>query len=202
MAKKDKGDKHAAKGVAQDTNQLDWQNFNFLENLLLFCALKKRSVDKESGVHFRISSKAKQEAICLLFEIDRKRDPLIPFEEGPRPDFVVFYASGDTYLCTIVEMKGKDEKKLEHGIDQIIHVRDKLKEQLQHYFPKLLPKIKFQGILLTPTGSSVPDEKIKKIRQQQDFIIVVLQWDHKAELFNYISKKNAWDERYKHEKLP
>jgi hypothetical protein len=159
-------------------------------------------VDKESGVHFRISSKAKEEAICLLFEIDRKRDPLIPFEEGPRPDFVVFYASGDTYLCTIVEMKGKDKKKLEHGIDQIIHVRDKLKEQLQHYFPKLLPKIKFQGILLTPTGSSVPNEKIEKIRQQQNFIIVVLQWDHKAELFNYISKKNAWDERYKHEKLP
>lgn len=202
MAKKEPSDRHLAKGVTQDTNRLDWQNLNFLENLLLFCALKKRSVKKESGVHFRISSIAKEKAICLLFEIDRKQDPLIPFVEGPRPDFVVFYATRDTYLCTIVEMKGKDEKKLGHGLDQIIQFRDKLKEQLEHYFPKLLPKMKFQGILLTPTGSSVPDEKIHNIKQQQGFIIVVLQYDHQAELFSYISKQNAWDEKYKHEKLP
>jgi hypothetical protein len=48
-------------------DKLDWQNFNFLENLLVFCTVPGRSVPKESGVHFRITLDSQNKSLCILF---------------------------------------------------------------------------------------------------------------------------------------
>jgi hypothetical protein len=71
------GKKNLLKIAETKKDQLNWQTFHFLENLLVFCAMPTRRVPKESGVCFQISSKAKDEAICILFKIDRKTDPLV-----------------------------------------------------------------------------------------------------------------------------
>jgi len=109
--------KNLLKNAEQKKNQLNWQLFNFLENLLVFCAMPTRRVPKESGVCFQINSKAKDEAICILFETDRKKDHLVkeptPQLHSPKkPDYVVLYAKGNICIITIIEMKGKEKKKL------------------------------------------------------------------------------------------
>ncbi len=82
--------------LRQKWNRLDWHTFNFLENLLIFCAMPERRVPKESGVHFSISSTSADQALSLLFQIDRKDDPLI--EAGSvRPDYMALYVKGGSY---------------------------------------------------------------------------------------------------------
>lgn len=176
-------------------NKLDWHNFDLLENLLIFCAMKERNVPEESGVHFRISN-PKKDSVCILFQIDRKSDPLIKDKNTPRPDYLVFYKDRNRCLCTIVEMKGRGEKELGHGVDQITSFRDRLRQELKTHLPDL--KIRFQGILLTPPNSQIPLKKIDK-EFKSGFVILALQWHHKAELFPYVSKENGISERYRHD---
>lgn len=177
-------------------DKLDWMSFNLIENLLVFCVMKERSVPKESGVHFRITVEVGKAAVCILFQIDRRSDPLIK-GSGPRPDYMVLYAEKGTCICTIIEMKGTQEKNLEHGIDQIKNLRDGLREEFKkHICTKL--KVKFQGILLTPFNSQVPAMKLAK-EAAAGLVILPLQYHHKAELYGYISKENNIRERYKHE---
>jgi hypothetical protein len=174
-----------------------FSDFNFLEKLLVFCTMKEKSVPKESGVHFRIASK--KDVLCILFEIDSKSELLKIGETFPRPDYMVFYFSKNTCLCTIIEMKGKSGKRLEHGIEQIKWLRDKLKTEIQSHLPSYF-KIKFQGVLLTPYNSQVPLKEIQK-EKANGLVILPLQYDHKAELFPYVSKENKLTEKYNHENL-
>jgi len=182
-----------------EKERLDWQNFNLLENLLIFCPLQERSVPKESGVHFRIGSKDQGDSVCVLFGIDRKNDPLITERGTVRPDYMAFYASRDICLCTIVEMKGKSGKDLVHGIEQIKTFVEILKEQIRNHLPYF--NIKFQGILLTPPNSQIPLKLIER-ENERGFVILALQYHHKAELFPYVSKANKVSERYRHQDMP
>jgi hypothetical protein len=187
----------ARKNNPKASNRDKFSDFNFLEKLLVFCAMKEKSVPKENGVHFRVASK--KDALCILFEIDSKSELLKIGKNFPRPDYLVFYFSKNTCLCTIIEMKGKSEKRLEHGIEQIKWLRDKLKTEIQSHLPSYF-KIKFQGILLTPYNSQVPLKDIQK-EKSNGLVILPLQYDHKAELFPFISKENKLTEGYKHENL-
>ncbi len=63
--------KNSPAEILQDKkDKLDWQNFNFLENMLVFCAVPGRSVPKESGVHFRITFRF-SERIYMYFISNR-----------------------------------------------------------------------------------------------------------------------------------
>lgn len=196
MAKKSKKKANLLSG---EKRNLDWHTFNVLENLLVFCALKERRVPKESGVHFRIGSKGRDGSICILFEIDRKNDPLIRATHTARPDYMVFYVNRGLCICTIVEMKGKGGKDLVHGIKQIKSFVDILKREMRDHLPYF--SMRFQGILLTPPNSQTPLKMIER-EKNNGFVILALQYHHKAELFPYISKENKVSERYKHEELP
>jgi hypothetical protein len=184
----------AKKNKSKASSKDKFSDFNFLEKLLVFCALKEKSVPKESGVHFRIASK--KDTLCVLFEIDSKSELLKIPANSPRPDYMAFYFSKKTCLCTIIEMKGKSEKRLEHGIEQIKWLRDKLKTEITNHLPSYF-KIKFQGILLTPYNSQIPLKEIQK-EKANGLIILPLQYDHKAELFPYVSKENNLTEKYNH----
>ena len=73
-------------------NKLNWNIFNLLENLLIFCAVPSRRAPKESGVSFYITN-PQDDAICLLFQIDRddKRDPLIRGKTIKSPDYLSLF---------------------------------------------------------------------------------------------------------------
>lgn len=176
-------------------NRLDWHKFNFLENLLIFCAVPERRVPKESGVHFSISSTSADQAITLLFEIDRKKDPLILGQGIVRPDYMALYVKRDTCICTIIEMKGKDEGKLKHGIEQIRELKRRLVREIRDCLP-LRWKVAFQGLLLTPPNTQIPFKQLIKVKKE--IHILPLSYLYKFELFPYISKINEATERYKH----
>jgi len=184
-------------------NKLDWNSFNFLENLLIFCTEPTRSVPKESGVYFHISSKAKDGAICIIFKIDRgNNDPLVKeksaqLTEPIKPDYMVLYVEENTCIITIIEMKGKDEKNLRHGIEQIKRLRDILNREIKKHLPNKF-KFTIQGILLAPSNAQIPLTEIVK----QNFHIFPIRCSQKAELFHYVSKVNKNDEKYKNSKLP
>jgi hypothetical protein len=57
-----------SKILQEKQDKLDWNNFNFLENLLVFCARQKREAPKESGVHFRITLDSRQDSIVFPFQ--------------------------------------------------------------------------------------------------------------------------------------
>ena len=81
------------------------------------------SVPAESGVKFSISRQRGEPGIYLLIHIDNQRFPV--FEaDVPRPDYLALYFHGSGCLCTIIEMKSKDNKKLEHGLEQIKSLAD------------------------------------------------------------------------------
>ena len=186
-------------------DKLNWQNFNFLENMLVFATMRTmpgRNAPPESGIHFRITLDAQNKAICILFKIDRdhqKNDPLIREQTVRRPDYMSRYIDSKSCICTIIEMKGTSSEELKRGIDQIVKLRDILKTEISDHLPTKL-KIKFQGILLTPFNSRVPKKEIAE-EALKGFIILPIQYKNKAELYPYVSKLNEWRDKYNHQEV-
>lgn len=180
-------------------DKLDWQNFNFLENLLVFCTVPGRSVPKESGVHFKITLDSQNKSLCILFEIDRRNDPLIKNQALKRPDYMSLYIDSNSCICTIIEMKGKNHNSLENGIEQILQLKEILQNEISDHLPTKF-KIKCQGILLTPYNSQIPFKKIAELAAK-GFIILQIQYKNKAELYPYVSKLNELTDKYNHQKI-
>lgn len=188
--------------AALDTkkDKLNWNLFGFLENLLIFCATTTRSVPEESGVHFQISPSIKTDGICLLFKIDRAGDPLMG-RESIKPDYMALHITASSCICTIIEMKGREEKATEHGIDQIKALRDQLHREFARHLPgAFCSHVKYQGILLTPYNASVPNKRILQ-EARAGLPIVQLQYNNKAELYPYVRTVNQLSSRYRHAPL-
>ena len=188
-------------------DKLNWQNFNFLENMLVFSTMRTmpgRNAPPESGVHFRITLDSQNKAICILFKIDRdhqKNDPLIRDKKVRRPDYMSLYIDSKSCICTIIEMKGISNDEVKHGIDQILQLKEILQFEIFNHLPTKLG-VKYQGILLTPPNANIPIEKIKRVNSNSpDFKIVSLKCDQKSELYPYVSKSNDFKDRYKHQKI-
>ncbi len=169
-------------------DSLDWGRFNFLENLLVFCTNKEWEVEPESGVRFRVNVPNDRNCLCLIFKIDRPgREALVREESTPRPDYLVVYIGEGRCICTIIEMKGKSDKNVEHGVDQITTFHQILKEQFTENFPtKFKPEI--QGILLVQRGAQPPLPKIAAAARS-GVRILVYSSDRRADLFPFISDK-------------
>lgn len=163
-------------------NKVDFSEFNLLENLLVFCLMKERSVDPENGIHFRISPRDTDKSICLLFKPDR--DDLFE-QKKKRPDYMVLHATSGLCLITIIEMKGG--KDVSDAIRQIKELRDKLNTEIRANLPKKF-KVKFQAIILHSKISQTPNNQILK-ESTDEFVIRPVRITQKAELFDYISQK-------------
>ncbi|NCR59017.1 MAG: hypothetical protein GPJ01_15085 [Microcystis aeruginosa LL13-06] len=178
--KQDNKTKKPKKDVPQKKNKLDWQKFNFLENLLIFCTVPARIAPPESGVSFRIT-KSEENSVCILFKIDRREYPLVRDQNQKRPDYLSLFIQNGLFLLTIIEMKNSTKT-----IDQIINFRDILKKEIAaHATTKL--KYKLQAILLTPYNANIPQKAINK-EAEKGFIILPIQYNFKAELYPYVSK--------------
>ena len=182
--------------VASKLNKIDRSHFNLLENLLIFKVLDNLSVPAESGVEFRISrNETDEQGICLLIRIDDSKDPVVANHEL-RPDYLSLYLSGEKCICTIIEMKGRGEEDAGHGLEQIKAFYYKLRLELKKHLSAKF-EIEIQGILLTAYGSQVPAPKIAKLRQE-GLTVLPVQYNNRAELFPYISKRVDLTERYAH----
>jgi hypothetical protein len=161
-----------------------------------------RNAPQESGVHFRITLDSQNDAICILFKIDRdhcKNDPLIRDQSSKRPDYMCLYIDSNSCICTIIEMKGTSSDELKRGILQIVKLRDILKAEISDHLPTKL-KIEFQGILLTPFNSRPPKTEIAE-EAAKGFIILPIQYKNKAELYPYVSKLNKQIDKYNHQEF-
>ncbi|MBK9264813.1 MAG: hypothetical protein IPM54_34150 [Polyangiaceae bacterium] len=174
------------------------ERLTFLEKLVLR-VLQTRQVPKESGVQFSIGSKAKDDGICLVFQVDDPRVPIV--EHGPRPDYLVVYVSRLQCIFTIIEMKGREGKNTEHGIDQIRAFAKLLREEMAQCLPGSWRRALIQRVLLTPFNSQINLKKIEEARKDK-VEILPLQYHHQAELYRYISAPVSRSTRYAHEKLP
>lgn len=179
----------------QKEKKLDWENFNFLENMLICCTVPERRVPEESGVHFSISSRPEDKSLIILFQTDRRKDPLIREKDVKRPDYMALYIKDKTCLCTIIEMKGTDHKKLKRGIEQIKELKNRLKQEIRKYLPTKW-QVEFQGLLLTPPNSQLPLKLLDALKKE--IVILPLQYSHKFELFPYISSRNKLGDKYSH----
>lgn len=167
---------------------LDWVQCNFLENLLR-CVLDTRSVPRESGVHFQISSKVKDEAICLLFKIDRGDDSVIRDARGKpqiRPDYLVAHVSPAGLLFTIIELKGTEQRNLGHGVEQILALYELLRAEMSAHCPRWV-RAHYQGILLCAAGAQIPKNLLAKTWPH--LRIAPLAFHHKAELHRYVTRR-------------
>jgi hypothetical protein len=164
-----------------DNGKINWDNFNFLENLLIHCVLDSREVPAESGVKFRISKDNKEGELCLVFNIDRKNDPLIKDQSVRRPDYLVFYFNEkkeNPCIFTIVEMKGKAHKNLKGGLEQIKNLKNRLQKEISEHLPTKF-NFKIQGILLSPHNSDIPRKEIEK-EATNGFKILSIQYTNRA----------------------
>lgn len=172
---------------------------NVLERLLVECVQPTRAVPAESGVRFHVNvpSDAK-DSVCLIFHVDLPRDPLVT--KGPRPDYLVLYGTRDGVILTIVEMKGKGEQDLTHGVDQISTFAQLLREQLKEHAPaKLKPVV--QGVLLMAHGAHAPSKKLGEMNRQ-GLVIAPVSYHHSAELFPYVSQRLRLEGlAYRHESI-
>lgn len=202
--KQDNKTKKPKKNVPQKKNKLDWQKFNFLENLLIFCTVPNRIAPPESGVSFRIT-KPEKDSVCILFKTDRQKDPLVRNQKQKRPDYLSLFIQNDLLLLTIIEMKGTNKNSTSTGIEQITTFRDILKQEIADHVTSKL-KYKLQAILLTPYNADIPRKAIKE-EAEKGFIILPIQYKDKAELYRYVSKthtkadlskiKHSHDEQHK-----
>lgn len=168
--------------------RLNWPEYNFLENLLVFCLLSNRSVPKESGISFSITIEETDASVCLLFKIDRTSDPLVRDPKTPRPDYLAFYCSNGTCILTIIEMKGG--KDTSRALDQIIAFKQILRTEFQKHLPgRFASRVALQGILLHSSQQQVPLERIKR-QEKEGFVVLPLGYHQRAELLTYVSKEN------------
>ncbi len=91
-------------------------------------------------------------------------------------------------------MKSKDNKKLEHGLEQIKSLADKLKIEFKEHLPHGF-ELKVQGILLCQINAQVPGPKIQKMAKE-GLTIFPAQCNDRAELYPYISKTNVLKSRF------
>lgn len=196
--KKNKQSKTPSDILSIKKDKLDWETFTFLENFLVFCLCKSKSVPAESGIKFQINLKENDNALCLLFNTDRRKDSLFRNDEI-KPDYMVLYVKKDLCLCTIIEMKGTTEKGAKHGIEQIKTLHARLKEEIRNNLPNKF-KVKFQAILLTQYNSDIPRNLIAQ-EKSKGLTILPLQYNNRAELYGYVSKENQITEKYKHESI-
>lgn len=174
---------------------LDWQNFNLLENLLVHCSEPSLRAPAESGVQFRLEDVGANtgKSLTLLYKIDRQPDPLI--REGVKPDYLALHIANGECIATIIEMKGKDEKKQRHGLDQILTFHELAKRELAQHIPgSCRNRIHWQAILLAPQGANVPQQAIVEANKTLPIVPLL---DQSAELGRYISKKLGPTERYR-----
>lgn len=196
MAQKRSSGKKNPRSARRDQEAAE--GLTFLEKLVLR-ALSTRQVPAESGVRFAVSSKAKEDGICLLFQVD---DPDVPIVEGgPRPDYLVAHVTREGCLLTIIEMKGTEQKNVEHGIEQIREMYRRLRREMGSCLPGSFRRARIQGILLTPYNAHINHKKIEEARKE-GVEILPLQYHHQAELYPYISKPVSRSARYAHEQLP
>jgi hypothetical protein len=174
------------------------EGLTFLEKLALR-ALPTRQVPAESGVQFAIGSKAKDDGICLIFRVDDAEAPIV--QEGPRPDYLAVHASREGCTMTIIEMKGREAKNIEYGIEQIRAMYRRLRQEMSNCLPGSWRRARIQAVLLMPQNAHVNWKKIEEARKE-GIEILPLQYHHQAELYPYISKPISRTERYTHEKLP
>jgi hypothetical protein len=174
------------------------ERLTFLEKLVMR-ALPARRVPAESGVQFAISSNAKNDGLCLLFLVDDANTPIV--EDGPRPDYLVVHASRAGCLLTIIEMKGREEKNVEHGVEQIRAMYRRLRAEMAQCLPGSCRRVRIQGVLLMPQNAQINVKKIEEARRE-GVEILPLQFHHQAELYPYISKPVSRTERYTHQRLP
>ena len=114
---------------ASKDGKLNTSQFNFLENLLVFRTLEKLSVPGGKRCQIQYQSSRRGAWICLLIHIDNQRFPVVA-ANVPRPDYLALYFHGSGCICTIIEMKSRDNKKLEHGLEQIKSLADTLKNRI------------------------------------------------------------------------
>jgi hypothetical protein len=174
------------------------EQLTFLEKLVLR-ALPARQVPAESGVQFAISSKAQNDGICLIFHVDDTDVPIV--EQGPRPDYLVVHVSRKGCLMTIVEMKGREEKAIDHGIEQIRALHQRLRREMASCLPGACRRARIQGVLLLPPKSHINRKKIEEA-SKAGIEILALQYHHQFELYPYISADVSRAKPYAHEELP
>jgi hypothetical protein len=189
--------------VKTKRKELNWGEFNFLENLLVFCLLSGRRVPKETGIGFTLTLDEGDSSLCLLSKIDRDRDPLVRDPQTPRPDYLAFYCSKEACVVTIIEMKaGKDTVR---AFEQIVTLKRILETKFHKHLPgKFVSRVKLQGIMLTSYQQQVPLERIKR-EEKRGFTILPLRYNQRAELFSYVSKVNKLTDsgkliRYRHDR--
>lgn len=171
---------------------------NILERLLIECVQTSRAVPAESGVRFHVNVPTGAEpSVCLIFHVDLQPNPLVT--QGPRPDYLVLYATRAGLLLTIVEMKGRGEQDLSHGVDQIVAFAELLRAQLKEHLPAKLRCV-IQGILLMAHGAHPPLAKLRTISQK--LVIAPVSYHHSAELFPHVSRPLRLDDlAYRHETI-
>lgn len=188
--------------LERKSNQLNWNLFHFLENLIVFCTMRTRSVPEESGVRFRIDPRVKDEGICLLFKIDRNDgDSLVPQGEV-KPDFLSVFITRDQCIFTIIEMKGKEKSNVEHAIDQIKNLHRHLRKAVDEHLPgscRTRGKIHYQGLILTPHNADIPRKKIEEEKRKSGLVIFPFQSNHCADLYNPITRKLNLTDKFEHQ---
>jgi hypothetical protein len=173
-------------------------HLNFLERLVAYCTFPSRSVPPEParhGVKFRVGAQQNDAAFVIIFHVDNGQ--LID-NQHKKPDYLVFYADSQRCIATIVELKSG--RHAADGIDQILALRDDLVTAVEQYLPASFP-IHYQGILLAPYNQHYPYEKIFYAKRR-GLIVNILEGDHNAELYPYISKINPLYQRYVKQQLP
>ena len=207
--------------VVSKTNKLNWQLFNLLENLLIFCAVPSRRAPQESGVSFYITN-PQDDAICLLFQIDRddKTDPLIRGENIKRPDYLSLFIQDNLLLFTIIAViawvrcigvfysKPFENFIAPHTTEyRYIEMKGTNKNSTERGIEQI---ITFRDILkkeiiehcIRPLKIKFQgilltpynaDIPLLEIQKQasNNFIILPIQYHHSAELYRYISKLNT-----------
>ena len=176
----------------EDGTHLDWSKFNLLENMLLFCINRFHSVPQESQVRFHLNNVNPDGSLCLLFHIDRESDPLIRGQGQLRPDYVTFYFSRNSIICTIIEIKKSNEKNLEHGIEQITSFRRTLQSHIANQLSGKF-HVKYQGILLAAINADIPNRKLEDVHRREGFVIRAVQTLNSADLSELVGAQIAFD---------
>jgi hypothetical protein len=176
------------------------EGLTVLERLALR-ALPGRQVPAESGVQFAISSQAKDDGICLVLLVDDRESPIFPDAEGPRPDYLVLHISRHGCVLTIVEMKGREEKGIEHGVEQIRAFYRRLRKEMAACLPGSWRRAHILAVLLMPENAQINRKKINDARSE-GIEIYPLAFHHQAELYPYISQRLSLTQSYKHKALP
>jgi hypothetical protein len=144
----------------------------------------------DSQVQFRVNLRTSDNGICVLFHIDHRYQEVFD-DKGVHPDYLCLYVSGQSCVCTVIELK---RSSADEAVRQIERFAARLKEEFRRRLPARL-RLHVQGMIVS-ANAEAPHERLDRLHSSGLTIRFHVMHDT-LDVREFVTKKLSSDDIYR-----